>query len=175
MLGLAQADLAGGVAGLLASTSPFPVLLSPSPFQDGFGDGDEFTGMSHLASPFPPATAATISHGNDSSSQLFPIHTSSKHYQLMTSTQQGDQLGSPFASASSTPASASVSSTPSFVDHFQSPANGSAFFGSLFNLHIDKQWKFAEVILIIVISAILNLVTVVGNIMVLISFKMDRS
>lgn len=41
--------------------------------------------------------------------------------------------------------------------------------------HIDKQWKFAEIILIIVISAILNLVTIVGNIMVLISFKMDRS
>lgn len=45
---------------------------------------------------------------------------------------------------------------------------------SLFS-HIDKQWNFAEVILIIVISAILNLVTIVGNIMVLISFKMDRS
>ena len=41
--------------------------------------------------------------------------------------------------------------------------------------HIDKQWKFAEVVLIIVISAILNLITIVGNIMVLISFKMDRS
>lgn len=44
-----------------------------------------------------------------------------------------------------------------------------------FYLHIDKQWKFAEVILIIVISVILNLVTIIGNIMVLISFKMDRS
>lgn len=42
-------------------------------------------------------------------------------------------------------------------------------------LPIDKQWKFAEFILIIVISAILNLVTIIGNIMVLISFKMDRS
>lgn len=41
--------------------------------------------------------------------------------------------------------------------------------------HIDKQWKFAEVVLIIVVSTILNLVTIVGNIMVLISFKMDRS
>lgn len=45
---------------------------------------------------------------------------------------------------------------------------------SLFS-HIDKQWKFAEVIVIIVVSAILNLVTIIGNIMVLISFKMDRS
>ena len=45
---------------------------------------------------------------------------------------------------------------------------------SLFS-HIDKQWKFAEVILIIVISVILNFVTIIGNIMVLISFKMDRS
>lgn len=41
--------------------------------------------------------------------------------------------------------------------------------------HIDKQWSFAEVILIIVITATLNLVTIIGNIMVLISFKMDRS
>lgn len=48
------------------------------------------------------------------------------------------------------------------------------FMGSFFS-HIDKQWNFAEVILIIVISTILNLVTIVGNIMVLISFKMDRS
>jgi len=41
--------------------------------------------------------------------------------------------------------------------------------------HIDRQWKFAEVVLIIVFSTILNLVTIIGNIMVLISFKMDRS
>lgn len=46
---------------------------------------------------------------------------------------------------------------------------------STFFSHIDRQWKFAEIILIIVISAILNLVTIIGNIMVLISFKMDRS
>lgn len=52
--------------------------------------------------------------------------------------------------------------------------NSTNLISSLFS-HIDKQWNFAEVILIIVISAILNLVTIVGNIMVLISFKMDRS
>lgn len=46
---------------------------------------------------------------------------------------------------------------------------------SSFFSHIDKQWKFAEIILIIVFSVILDLVTVIGNIMVLISFKMDRT
>lgn len=51
----------------------------------------------------------------------------------------------------------------------------SASFVTSFFSHIDKQWKSAEIVLIIVISAILNLVTIVGNIMVLISFKMDRS
>lgn len=58
----------------------------------------------------------------------------------------------------------------------QTAEQSSDFFylNSLFS-HIDKQWKFAEMILIIVISAILNLVTIIGNIMVLISFKMDRS
>lgn len=38
--------------------------------------------------------------------------------------------------------------------------------------NIDDQWK---VVLLIVIAGILNLVTIIGNIMVLISFKMDRS
>lgn len=52
--------------------------------------------------------------------------------------------------------------------------NESNMLNSIF-LHIDKQWQFAEFIIIIVISVILNLVTIIGNIMVLISFKMDRS
>lgn len=65
------------------------------------------------------------------------------------------------ANTTSSQLSASVESSPNFVISFLS--------------HIDKQWKFAEVIVIIVVSAILNLITIIGNIMVLISFKMDRS
>lgn len=61
-----------------------------------------------------------------------------------------------------------------FENRFENDNSSSTLIGSLFS-HIDKQWNFAEVILIIVISAILNLVTIIGNIMVLISFKMDRS
>lgn len=61
-----------------------------------------------------------------------------------------------------------------FENRFESVNSSSTLIGSLFS-HIDKQWNFAEVILVIVISAILNLVTIIGNIMVLISFKMDRS
>lgn len=53
-------------------------------------------------------------------------------------------------------------------------SGGASLLTSFFS-HIDKQWKFAEIVLIIAISAILNLVTIIGNIMVLISFKMDRS
>lgn len=66
--------------------------------------------------------------------------------------------------------------TASEVSKNINDANGiaSSFVNSLFS-HIDKQWKFAEVIVVIVVSAILNLVTIIGNIMVLISFKMDRS
>ena len=53
-------------------------------------------------------------------------------------------------------------------------AGGDAMLGSFFS-HIDKQFKFAESIVMIVIMAILNLATIVGNIMVMISFTMDRS
>lgn len=66
------------------------------------------------------------------------------------------------------------SSATIFGSRFENSNLSSTLIGSLFS-HIDKQWNFAEVILIIVISAILNLVTIIGNIMVLISFKMDRS
>lgn len=66
------------------------------------------------------------------------------------------------------------SSATIFGNRFENSNLSSTLIGSLFS-HIDKQWNFAEVILIIVISAILNLVTIIGNIMVLISFKMDRS
>lgn len=54
-------------------------------------------------------------------------------------------------------------------------ADGSASLLVSFLRQIDKQWSVAELILIIIMSTILNLVTIVGNIMVLISFKMDRS
>lgn len=57
----------------------------------------------------------------------------------------------------------------------EGPSTTDWLLANSFLSHIDKQWKFAEIILIIAISAILNLVTIVGNIMVLISFKMDRS
>lgn len=46
---------------------------------------------------------------------------------------------------------------------------------NLFDYNTLSLYSMSEIILIIVISVTLNLVTIVGNIMVLISFKMDRS
>lgn len=145
-------------AAAAASTSPLPAALSSEPFRDGMGgnepDGDEFTEMSDWSQTTSMMTTRQLAN---SSSQLLPFQANhSDHFQ---------------------PARAPISDQESIeqgLSSFMREADSGSIFGSLFS-HIDKQWKFAEIILIIVISAILNLVTVVGNIMVLISFKMDRS
>lgn len=150
--------LGSAVAAVAASTSPLPVFLSSDPFRDGMGgnaEGDEFTELSDWSQT--TSTEMTTRLLTNSSSQLFPFQANhSNHFQPTSSTQgiqQQHQQGE---------------SGTYMREH------SSSLFGSLFS-HIDKQWKFAEIILIIVIAAILNLVTVVGNTMVLISFKMDRS